>query len=121
MRLLALAIAATGLLTACESQGTRRPNDITQSNLDTAIRTTRTDPARRQVLIHECRANMRMKPKATHRNFAALMGVTPEAVPTVFCDRVIGGIESGRLTAADLNTTARGEINPRLLAVVQGR
>ena len=116
----ALAIAATGLLAACEQQGTRRPGDVTQSDVDAGMRIISTDPTRRQGLVHQCRADARMQSRQDTANMAALMKVTPAQVPVVFCDRLLKGLESGRITAADLNSVGRGVITPAVLAVIQG-
>ena len=116
-----LAIAATGLLAACEPRSTHRPGDLTQSELNTGRGMVATDPARRQDLLNNCQADIRMKPKQLRNNMAALVGVTPAQMPAVFCNRVLSAIESGHLTAADLNATGRGDISPKVLAVVQGR
>ena len=116
----ALAIAATGLLAACETQGTRRIGDLTQSELDTGRRILSADPTRRQWLVNECRADARMQSRQDTANMAALMKVTPAQVPVVFCDRLLKGLESGRITAADLNSVGRGVITPAVLAVIQG-
>lgn len=116
----ALAIAATGLLAACEQQGTRRPGDVTQSDVDAGLRIISTDPTRRQGLVHQCRADARMQSRQRTANMAVLMKVTPAQAPTVYCDRLIKGLESGRLTAADLNSAKRGMITSPVLAVLQG-
>jgi hypothetical protein len=116
----ALAIAATGLLAACETQGTRRIGDLTQSELDTGRRILSADPTRRQWLVNECRADARMQSRQRTANMAVLMKVTPAQAPTVYCDRLIKGLESGRLTAADLNSAKRGMITSPVLAVLQG-
>ena len=116
-----LAIAATGLLAACEPRGTHSPGDLTKSELNTGRGMVATDPARRQDLLNNCRARIQMKPERQRNNMAALMGVSPAQVPTVFCERIISAIESGRLAAADLNAGGRGEFSPKVIAVVQGR
>ena len=70
-----LAIAATGLLAACEPRGTHSPGDLTQSELNTGRGMVATDPARRQDLLNNCRARTQMKPERQRNNMAALMGV----------------------------------------------
>ena len=115
-----LAIAATGLLAACETQSAHRPQEVQQSNLDAARMVMAADPARRQLLIKECRNDARKKTALETNNMATLMKVPPARGPEVFCDRVIGAIMSGRLTAADMNSVSRGEITPKVLAVLQG-
>ncbi|WP_374638020.1 hypothetical protein [Paracoccus sp. (in: a-proteobacteria)] len=116
----ALAIAATGLLAACETQGTRRIGDLTQSDLNTGLRIAKADPTQRQWLVHQCRADQRMQSRRQNANLAVLMNVTPAQAPAVYCDRLIKGLESGRITAADLNAGTRGMITPPVLAVLQG-
>ena len=49
-----------------------------------------------------------------------MMKATPARVPVGFCDRLVTELESGRITAADLNTVGRGVITPAVLAVIQG-
>jgi hypothetical protein len=120
IRSLVLAFTAIGLLAACEMQGTRRPGDVNQADFDAARRIIKADPARRQVLVHDCRANMRMKSKKERGNIAALMKVSLADVPAVFCDRTINAADSGRLTAADTNSFRRGEISPKMIAILQG-
>ena len=116
----ALAIAATGLLAACETQGTRRIDDLTQSDLNTGLRIAKTDPAQRQWLVHQCRADQRMQSRQPTANMAVLMNVTPAQAPAAYCDRLIKGLESGRITAADLNSGKRGMITSPVFAVLRG-
>ena len=123
MRMLSLALArgAMTLVTGCEDTGARRPDDVTQSNLNAARRIVANDPARRQDLMNSCRADIRMNSKNTNNNVAVVMGVSPAQVPTVFCDRMIEGVQSGRLDATDINESKRGNITPKMLAVLQAR
>jgi hypothetical protein len=62
-----------------------------------------------------------MNSKNTNNNVAVVMGVSPAQVPTVFCDRMIEGVQSGRLDATDINESKRGNITPKMLAVLQAR
>ncbi|MFH5774589.1 hypothetical protein ACHFJ0_10085 [Paracoccus sp. NGMCC 1.201697] len=115
-----IAFSALILIAGCQDEGSRRPNDFTQSNINRETRIVKNDPATRAMVMNDCRANVRRGSAKDRQNIAVFMKVPVSEAAETFCSRIVGGLESGRLTAADGNALKRGRITPAALAVLQG-
>jgi hypothetical protein len=90
-------------------------------NYDVARTALQGSPGLRSQTISNCGRMIDRKPLATRRNMATVMNTSTKNVSRLYCQRIIRAIASGRLTRADIQAGARGQLTPNIVRVVQGR
>lgn len=118
----ALIVAGSGLLLAgCAETSGVTTSAPTQAELDTLRHLVAGDPAVRKAEFDRCLAKSPRQTPLKTANMGVIMGVAPDQVKTVFCERIVHALQTGRPTAAHVRTSNRGKLNPTMLAVIQGR
>lgn len=77
----------------------------------------RKDPKVRAAALQDCVKDMQRKPLPERRMLSSATGVSLARMPQVFCDRIVAGVASGRITYADL----QNDQDDKLIRVVRGR
>ena len=86
-----------------------------------AVEIVRGSKAAQDMVYADCVRNVSGNDRTRLANLAAVANTTPARAPRVICQRVVGGIVSGRITQADVAGMRRGQVSPKLVRVVQGR
>lgn len=94
---------------------------ISPTNYATSQEALRGSPALKNQFVADCVTKISRKPPDVKRAMATLMNTSVRRAPRVFCQRITKGISSGRLTHADMNAAARGQMTPATVRVLQGR
>ena len=81
----------------------------------------RGSPAMRNQSVNQCVQNFSAKPLRTRQQVATLMNTSVRSAPRLFCQRLVRGIASGRLSREDVNAGMRGQVTPGIVRVIQGR
>ncbi|SMO60483.1 entry exclusion lipoprotein TrbK [Paracoccus laeviglucosivorans] len=120
MRIALFAALTTALLAGCDAAPMSQAQPMTDQRLDTA-RTALQNPAQRQSFMAQCQRMAGGYAPRDVANMGVLMNVSAADVPATFCNRMVAGVEDGRLSATDFEAMQRGEINPAILSVLQNR
>jgi hypothetical protein len=78
-------------------------------------------PKLRAMTIADCGKRLEKKPAGQKEILAALMNVSTQSVPSVFCRRVIHGISQGHITHAEFVAAEHGRPSPKVIRLLQGR
>lgn len=117
-RLMALS-APVFALAACVTPADHPP---AKSRMNAAmIEAVRGSPQLRREATAECARDTARDSLASRRNMAMLINTSVAKAPQVFCERLMTGLASGKVTVADVNSIDRGEITPNMIRVLQGR
>lgn len=121
-RFMALA-APVFALAACVTPADHPPAQApAKSTMNAAmIEAVRGSPQLRRAATAECVRDTARDPLAARRNIAMIINTSVAKAPQVFCERLMMGLASGKLTVADVDSVDRGEITPNTIRVLQGR
>ena len=114
-------LAAAGLLIAALTACAPQPPEPSKEDFSAVRELLSGSPALKKRTITQCTASVAAKPDDSRVVMAQLMNVPPQRVAATYCQRMIEGVASGRVTQAEMAAANSGKVSANLVRVLQGR